>query len=63
VIAVDHSPRMLAAARAKLESEGLTGVDLRAGEASALPIDDASLDAAFAHMVLHYLPSPADVTP
>src|SRR5262249_49124854 len=37
VIAVDHSPRMLAAARAKLEGEGLTGVELRAGEAGALP--------------------------
>jgi len=59
VIAVDHSPRMLAAARSKLEAEGLD-VELRAGEANALPIDDASLDAAFAHMVLHYLPSPGD---
>ena len=55
VIAVDHSPRMLAAARSKLEAEGLE-VELRAGEANALPIDDSSLDAAFAHMVLHYLP-------
>ena len=60
VVAVDHSPRMLEAARAKLEAEGLGEVELRHGEASALPIDDAELDAAFAHMVLHYLPSPAD---
>jgi ubiquinone/menaquinone biosynthesis C-methylase UbiE len=60
VIAVDHSPRMLTAARAALEAEGLAQVELRAGEASALPIEDASLDAAFAHMVLHYLPSPSD---
>jgi SAM-dependent methyltransferase len=60
VIAVDHSPRMLDAARAKLAAEGLTRVELRAGEADALPIDDASQDAAFAHMVLHYLPSPGD---
>jgi SAM-dependent methyltransferase/DNA-binding MarR family transcriptional regulator len=60
VVAVDHSPRMLDAARAKLAEQGITSVELRAGEASALPIDDASLDAAFAHMVLHYLPSPAD---
>jgi SAM-dependent methyltransferase len=60
VIAVDHSPRMLDAARAKLADQGIDSVELRAGEASALPIDDASLDAAFAHMVLHYLPSPAD---
>jgi ubiquinone/menaquinone biosynthesis C-methylase UbiE/DNA-binding transcriptional ArsR family regulator len=60
VIAVDHSPRMLAAARAALDADGVAGVELRSGEASALPIEDGSLDAAFAHMVLHYLPSPAD---
>jgi ArsR family transcriptional regulator len=60
VIAVDHSPRMLAAARAALANQGVTGVELRAGEASALPIEAGSLDAAFAHMVLHYLPSPSD---
>jgi ArsR family transcriptional regulator len=67
VVAVDHSPRMLEAARAKLEAEGLVGeragvrgVDLRGGEAGALPLADAEVDAAFAHMVLHYLPSPLD---
>ncbi len=60
VIAVDHSPRMLAAARAVLAEQGIETVELRAGEAGALPIEDATLDAAFAHMVLHYLPSPAD---
>jgi ArsR family transcriptional regulator len=83
VIAVDHSPRMLEAARAKLEEEGFAfaegrfapagegaaaaaladgagRVELRAGEASALPLADAEVDAALAHMVLHYLPAPAD---
>jgi ubiquinone/menaquinone biosynthesis C-methylase UbiE len=69
VIAVDHSPRMLEAARAKLGPEGLTDaeaeagegrVELRAGEASALPLADAEVDAALAHMVLHYLPGPAE---
>src|SRR5262249_37285080 len=63
VIAVDHSPRMLAAARAKLEGEGLTGVELRAGEAGALPIEDAPLDAPFAPMGLHYLPPPPPPIP
>ena len=29
-------------------------------EASALPLEDGAVDAAFAHMVLHYLPSPSD---
>jgi SAM-dependent methyltransferase len=60
VIAVDNSPRMLASAREKIEREGLQGVELREGEAHQLPIEDASLDGAFAHMVLHYLPAPGE---
>ena len=36
------------------------GVELRRGEASALPLADGEVDAALAHMVLHYLPSPAE---
>jgi len=60
VIAVDHSERMLAAAAAKLSPEERKRVDLRRGEASALPIGDAEVDAAFAHMVLHHVPSPAE---
>jgi len=60
VIAVDHSSRMLEAARAKLAQEGLAAVELRRGEASALPLEAAEVDAAFAHMVIHYLPSPAE---
>ena len=60
VIAVDHSPRMLEAARANLERQGLERVELRGGEANALPLANAEVDAAFAHMVLHYLPSPGE---
>ena len=60
VVAVDHSPRMLEAARANLDEAGVHGVELRQGTAEALPLSDASVDAAFAHMVLHYLASPAD---
>jgi DNA-binding transcriptional ArsR family regulator len=60
VIAIDNSPRMLAAARAKVATADVDGVEFREGEASALPLEDASVDAAFAHMVLHYLPSPGD---
>jgi ArsR family transcriptional regulator len=67
VIGVDHSPRMLEAARAKLAAEGLTleggragSIELRGGDAAALPLADAEVDAALAHMVLHYLPAPAD---
>jgi ArsR family transcriptional regulator len=60
VIAIDNSSRMLDAAHAKIAGEGLTGIDLRHGEASELPLDAASVDAALAHMVLHYLPSPGE---
>jgi len=60
VIGIDNSARMLDAARAKLDAEGLTGVELRRGEAGGLPVEDGEVDAAFAHMVLHYLPSPGE---
>jgi len=60
VVAIDHSARMLEAANAKLTAEGVKGVELRQGEASQLPLESSSVDAAFAHMVLHYLPSPSD---
>lgn len=60
VVAIDHSARMLEAAAAKLEVEGVHGVELRQGEASHLPLGDGCVAAAFAHMVLHYLPSPGD---
>ncbi len=60
VIAVDHSRKMLEAARAKLEAAGIESVELRQGDAGKLPIGDGDVQAAFAHMVLHYLPSPAE---
>ena len=60
VIGVDNSARMLAAAREKLDAAGYPTVELRHGEAHRLPIADDEVDAAFAHMVLHYLPSPLE---
>jgi ArsR family transcriptional regulator len=60
VIAVDNSKRMLEAARAKFARDGLDRIELREGDVAALPIADAEVDAALAHMVLHYLPSPAE---
>jgi len=60
VIGVDRSRRMLDAARAKLREAGLSQVELREGDAGELPIEDAEVDAALAHMVLQYLPSPQD---
>jgi len=60
VIGIDGSRRMLAAAQAKLDEAGLTEVELRRGDANALPLADGEVDAALAHMVLQYLPQPAD---
>jgi ubiquinone/menaquinone biosynthesis C-methylase UbiE/DNA-binding transcriptional ArsR family regulator len=60
VVGVDNSTHMLGAARAKIESQTLPVFELRKGEADRLPFGDAELDGAFAHMVLHYLPTPAD---
>jgi ArsR family transcriptional regulator len=60
VVAIDSSPRMLDAARAKVEQAGLAGIELRLGDAAALPLADAEVDAAVAHMVVQYLASPAE---
>jgi ubiquinone/menaquinone biosynthesis C-methylase UbiE/DNA-binding transcriptional ArsR family regulator len=60
VIAVDSSKRMLEAARTKFERDGLASIELREGDVAALPIADDEVDAALAHMVLHYLPFPAE---
>jgi len=59
VIAIDHSSRMLDAARTKTAAEPHLQIEFRHGEASSLPLSDGEIDAAFAHMVLHYLPSPS----
>ena len=64
VIGVDQSARMLEAARSKIESEAFPPggrIELRRGEAEEIPLADGEVDAAFAHMVLHYVASPGDV--
>lgn len=60
VVAIDSSPRMLEAAREKAEREGLAGIELRLGDAAALPLAEGEVDAALAHMVVQYLASPAE---
>ena len=57
VIAVDSSPDMLEAARARLGNAA--NVDLRQGDLETLPIGPRELDAAMLFLVLHYAPSPA----
>ena len=60
VVAIDRSERMLQAAAAKLQDLPEGAVRLIRGEANDLPVGDNAMDAAMAHMVLHYLASPAD---
>jgi ArsR family transcriptional regulator len=56
VIAVDHAPERLAAARARLAGKP---VDLRLGEIDSLPLAAASADAVFLSLVLHHVPEVA----
>lgn len=61
VVGVDGSSRMLEAARENLAKDGIAAkgqVEFRVGDAHALPLEDAEVDAAFAHMVLQYLSEP-----
>jgi ArsR family transcriptional regulator len=59
VIAVERSRAMLRAARQRLAAH--ENVELRQGELEALPIDDATLDAATLCLVLVHLPEPRAV--
>jgi ArsR family transcriptional regulator len=61
VVGVDHSPAMLEQARLRGEREGLTGVDLRLGEMTHLPLPDKGVETAVLNMVLHHAPQPPQV--
>ncbi len=61
VIGIDQSGAMLEAARdkaAELAPATPGRIEFRTGDAHALPLEDASVDAAFGHMVLHSLAEP-----
>ncbi len=58
VVAVDNSPAMLSVARKNLDTLGLGNVELMVGEMTRLPLESASVDAAFANMVLHHAEDP-----
>lgn len=61
VIGIDRSEAMLETAREKWAAvtPGATGsIEFRTGDAHELPFETASVDAAFAHMVLHSLEDP-----
>ncbi|HEY5674486.1 MAG TPA: metalloregulator ArsR/SmtB family transcription factor [Malonomonas sp.] len=61
VIAVDHSPAMLAAASERLSAGGLESVALQLGQMDALPLPSGSMDVAIMNMALHHAPDPAAV--
>jgi ArsR family transcriptional regulator len=58
VLAVDNSPAMLEVARKNLAELGIANVELLEGDIVALPMKGASVDAAFANMVLHHAEDP-----
>ena len=58
VVGVDNAPAMLAVARKNLTALGVSNVNLKVGEATRLPLEDGSVDAAFANMVLHHAEHP-----
>jgi ArsR family transcriptional regulator len=57
VVAVDESPAMLRATRARLTAR--PNVDVREGTLEALPIEGGELDIAILSLVLHYVTDPA----
>lgn len=59
VIGIDESPAMLKAARQRLSD--CENVQLQRGDLHAIPIDDATCDAAMLTLVLTYLTQPAEV--
>jgi ubiquinone/menaquinone biosynthesis C-methylase UbiE len=59
VIAIDNSPAMLEVARANLAHLDIDNVEVDEGDLTQLPLDDGSVDAAVANMVLHHAEDPA----
>lgn len=56
VIAVDHSQEMLEVMHRKFS--GIKGLEVRLGGSERLPLDDESVDFAFANMYLHHVEDP-----
>jgi ubiquinone/menaquinone biosynthesis C-methylase UbiE len=59
VVAIDNSPAMLDVARDNLTQLGINSVELREADLTRIPLDDDSVDAAVANMVLHDAEDPA----
>jgi len=61
VIGVDHSPAMLDEARRRLAADGQSGIELRLGEMTHLPLADGGAGCVVANMVLHHAADPQAV--
>lgn len=59
IVAIDLSAQMLRRARARAKSLGIERVEFIKADLASLPLPDASVDAAFAALVLHHAESPA----
>ncbi len=57
-LGIDTSAGMLRVARARLERPELRHLQVRMGDMYALPVEDASVDLATLHLVLHYADAP-----
>jgi ubiquinone/menaquinone biosynthesis C-methylase UbiE len=58
VVGIDNASAMLEVARDNLTVLGISNVDLAVGEATRVPLEDSSMDAAYANMVLHHAEHP-----
>ena len=58
VIGIDNASAMLRVARENLDYLGVSNAELLVGDLAGLPLEDNSVDAAFANMVLHHAVDP-----
>ena len=59
-VGIDLSSPMLAVARSNIERSGAGNIHVRHGDMYQLPVEDASVDLAVLHMVLHYSDDPGE---
>lgn len=58
VLGVDLTPEMLQVARRLAREREVTNVEFRAGDAEALPVEDAAFDRVVCRIALHHFPNP-----
>jgi ubiquinone/menaquinone biosynthesis C-methylase UbiE len=61
VVATDNAPAMLDVARDNLAQLRIDNIELRESDHTELPLDDDSVDAAVANMVVHHAEDPARI--